>query len=256
MVESVRKAGSEWFDLMLLGEVRPSQDFLDERIVLVTHDVQRVLNFLVENGFDSPSLRNYQKHLSLEKHSVASSGFRNTIANIMRDSSDSSQNIVLKGANILEASQPRPAHHWMIDKEDPQADTFVTYEVLDSQVKISEADRKKVIKKIKNAKGKSKEDILAPSEPAKSIEGIKELKEAEPSLKRADPKRASEVVVSQEKYQYSSPKAEESSPSTHQRTYENERYQNSNSSSNGYSSPTAKNNASPDSQHVKPPLGL
>jgi hypothetical protein len=168
-VESLRKSGSELFDVVLLGEMKPSNDFLDERIVLVTHDVQKILNFLVENGFDSPSLRNYQKHLTVEKNSVSSSGFRNTVANIMRDSSDSSQNIVLKAPNLLDASQPKPAHHWMIDKEDPNADRFVTYEVLDSQVKISEADRKKVIKKIKNGKAKAKEDILSGLEPSKGI---------------------------------------------------------------------------------------
>jgi hypothetical protein len=61
--------------------------------------------------------------------SMTSSGFRGTLLNLVRESSDSSnQNVI--GVDRGSLPKEKPVHHWIIDKESPNSNKFVTTEII------------------------------------------------------------------------------------------------------------------------------
>lgn len=71
----------------MLGELKPNAQYLKESIKLVTNNPIKVISFLKDNGFDTPTLRDYHKRNSIEMRSMSSSGYRATVLNLIRESS-------------------------------------------------------------------------------------------------------------------------------------------------------------------------
>lgn len=111
--------------MILLGELKPTAEYLGEKIVLATSDPKQVIKLIKESGFDGTSLTNYTRRNSIELQSMSSSGFRQTMMNVMKESEESS------AANIINrrsSNKEKMVHHWLVDK-DPNG-SFRTTEIL------------------------------------------------------------------------------------------------------------------------------
>jgi hypothetical protein len=86
LVEAVTKKNSKYVELALLGELRPTGHYLNDRVALVTSDPKQAIAFLRQNGIDGQSLAAYHRRNSIEMQSMSSSGFRAIMLNLMRES--------------------------------------------------------------------------------------------------------------------------------------------------------------------------
>lgn len=124
LVESITKKKSSKIDLILLGELKPTGEYLSEKVVLVTSEPRQVASFLKENGFDSTALNTFYRRNSIELQSMSSSGFRQTMLNVMRESEDSSSQGIIRRSH---PSKEKMVHHWLVDKD--STGKFATTEI-------------------------------------------------------------------------------------------------------------------------------
>lgn len=65
LVDAINKKKNKNIDLILLGELKPNAQYLNDSVVLVTHDPKQVISFLRVNGFDDAQLIALQKRNSI-----------------------------------------------------------------------------------------------------------------------------------------------------------------------------------------------
>jgi hypothetical protein len=130
LVEAVAKKKSRLVDLVLLGELRPSGEYLNASVALATSDPKQAIAFLKGNGFTSASLEAFHRRNSIEVQSMSSSGFRATMLNLMRESEDSSNTAVI--ARRSHPIKEKAAHHWLVDKT--ASGSFATTEIAGERV--------------------------------------------------------------------------------------------------------------------------
>lgn len=57
MVNEIKKEELSCFDIILFGDMKPINLYMEKLIVLATSDSNLIFKFLKNHGFDSPELR-------------------------------------------------------------------------------------------------------------------------------------------------------------------------------------------------------
>jgi len=85
LVAKIKDFNNRKIHFILIGELQPTQQYLDQNILLVTNDNHKVIDCLLKNGFDHPVIRDFHKTTAqLEQTSLNSSRFRNSLRNYMK----------------------------------------------------------------------------------------------------------------------------------------------------------------------------
>ena len=138
------------FDLMILGLLEANTLYLSPHIVLATNDSTMVSKFIEEQGFRFPPPPEDMKRS--QRFSISSTHFKNIMSKIMKEDSEhsSTNNVFRSTFRSGTRFDTKPVRHWKIDKDPRDSSSFVTTEVLESNVNFAEFSEKKRPKKFKS----------------------------------------------------------------------------------------------------------
>jgi hypothetical protein len=84
IIKDLKKAKLRYFDYLLLGNLNPNENYLEENVILASSDPLKHINFLLENGFQSYNLRNISNQFSKNASNLLPKGPpNNKISNII-----------------------------------------------------------------------------------------------------------------------------------------------------------------------------